>query len=203
MNECKIIPIVVIEDAESSEALACALQAGGLTTIEITLRTPSAVEAIRRIRSALPDLRVIAGTVLSSQEAEASLEAGAHALVSPGLDPELSHWCEERAVNLIPGVATPTEIMAAYRLGHRLLKFFPAGINGGLSALTALHAPFAKLGLSFIPTGGIGLTDVAGYLACPFVEAVGGSWIAPADLITAKNWGEIEQRASDAVRETR
>jgi len=203
MNENRIIPIVVIEDAESSEALAHALQAGGLTTIEVTLRTPAALEAIRRIRSAAPDLRVIAGTVLSSREAEASHDAGAHALVAPGLDPDLSHWCTDRAVSLIPGVATPSEIMAAHRLGHRLLKFFPAGANGGLSALTALQAPFAKLGLSFIPTGGISLTDVAGYLACPFVDAVGGSWIAPADLIAAKNWGEIEKRASDAVREAR
>jgi 2-dehydro-3-deoxyphosphogluconate aldolase/(4S)-4-hydroxy-2-oxoglutarate aldolase len=203
MNDREVIPIIVIEDAASAEPLARALQAGGIRTIEITLRTPAAIEAIRCIRSSSQGLKVIAGTVLSEEEAEASIDAGAQALVAPGFDPALSKWCGERAIGLIPGVATPTEIMAAYRSGHRLLKFFPAGVNGGLPALTALHAPFAKLGLSFIPTGGIGLADIAGYLACPFVHAVGGSWIAPNSLIAAKNWGEIERLARAAAEEAR
>lgn len=199
LRNARIVPIVVIDDLDRAVPLADALLAGGMNTVEVTLRTPAALDAIHRIRSERPTMNVAAGTVLDPVEARACLDAGVRLLISPGFDPGMSAWCREMGADLIPGVATASEILGAANAGHRLLKFFPAKAAGGIPALTALYAPFARLGLSFMPTGGLGLADMPGVLALPFVAAMGGTWIAPASDVAAGNWHGITSRAAQAV----
>jgi 2-dehydro-3-deoxyphosphogluconate aldolase / (4S)-4-hydroxy-2-oxoglutarate aldolase len=197
--QARVVPIVVIDDPGDALPLADALHAGGMDTVEVTLRTPAGIEAIRRICSQRSLMFVVAGTVLSATEAQACLDAGAGGLISPGFDPEMSSWCRDHGMDLVPGVATASEILAAANAGHRLLKFFPAKAAGGMPALTALYAPFAKLDLSFMPTGGLGLDDLPSVLAHDFVAAMGGTWIAPASEIAAGGWAGITARAAQAV----
>lgn len=191
-----LLPVVTIERPDDAVPLARALLAGGIGCAEITLRTPAAAEAIRRIAGAEPALLVGAGTVLTVGQAEAALAAGARFLVAPGLDPEVVAWCAAREVPLVPGALTPTEVMRALALGLTLLKFFPAEGAGGVPVLRALHGPLPQA--RFIPTGGVSATNLAGYLRLPNVVACGGSWVAPAALIAAGAWGEIARRAAEA-----
>lgn len=191
---------MVIDNANDALPLADALLAGGMSVIEVTLRTSEAMEAIRRIQLARPEITVVAGTVLSQREARECLDAGVQIIVSPGFDSELSTWCSEHELNLIPGIATASEMMAASKAGHRLLKFFPAKAAGGIPALAAIYAPFAKLNLVFMPTGGLVLHDVPEVLSHPFVAAMGGTWIATSKDIASGNWKDITARASEAVQ---
>ncbi len=192
-----VMPVVVLEDAEAAAPLARALLAGGLKTIEITLRTPAALDAIREAARAAPELIVGAGTVLGEDDLAAAAEAGARYALSPGATPALLRAGRDAPIPLIPGAATASEIMTGLALGYRCFKFFPAENLGGPAALKALGAPL--LAARFCPAGGIGPDKIAAYLALDNVLCVGGSWIAPADKIKAGDWDGIEVLARQAA----
>jgi 2-dehydro-3-deoxyphosphogluconate aldolase/(4S)-4-hydroxy-2-oxoglutarate aldolase len=192
----RVLPVVVLDDAASAVALGAAVRAGGLSTIEVTLRTPAAKAAIAAL-AAEGDLVVGAGTVLTRDHAAMAIDAGAQFIVSPGVSVAVVSYCYEVGVPVFPGVATPTEIQTALELGCNVVKFFPADINGGLPAVKALSAPFGDL--KFVPTGGISADTLAAYLAHPAVLAVGGSWIVARPLIAAADWPAITGLVAAAV----
>ena len=185
----RVIPVLTIADARQAVPLAKALVAGGLSVLEITLRTPAALEAIRHIAADVPGVRVGAGTILAPQHAEQAIAAGARFLVSPGATARLLDAAEQWPVALLPGTATASEAMAVLERGYRFAKFFPAEQSGGIPALKGLGAPLADL--KFCPTGGVGPNNLLNYLACANVVCVGGSWVAPQDLIEAGLWAEV------------
>ncbi len=192
-----IIPVIVLDDPAHAVPLATALRDGGLQIIEVTLRTPAALAAIRTVRAALPELTIGAGTVTRPEEAAAAREAGAQFAVSPGYTVELGAACRELQLPLLPGVATATEVMVARNDGLRFLKFFPASTSGGIAMLDALRGPFPDV--SFCPTGGIDASSVASYLALPNVACVGGSWMAPRALIQAQDWPALTALVSQVA----
>ena len=183
-----VVPVVVLDRAEDAVPTARALIEGGIDVMEITLRTPAAAEAIHQVAVHCPQMLVGAGTVLNVQQAELAVRMGARFIVSPGFDRTLTQWCLDRQIPIVPGCVTPTEIMAAVNMGLQVLKFFPAGTYGGLSAMKNLAAPFA--GVKFMPTGGVNAENLRTYLRAPMVHAVGGSWICPRAAIAA---GEFEK----------
>jgi 2-dehydro-3-deoxyphosphogluconate aldolase/(4S)-4-hydroxy-2-oxoglutarate aldolase len=172
-----VLPVVVLDDPARGVGIAQALAAGGLPCAEITLRTAGAADAIRAIAEAVPEVLVGAGTVVDPEQVDLAVASGARFLVSPGLDADIVRRAQEAGVPLIPGVATPSEALAALRWGIRVVKLFPAALLGGVPAVQALASVFPAL--RFIPTGGVRPADVPGYLAEPSVLAVGGSWLAP------------------------
>ena len=192
-----VVPVVKIEQADEAVPLGNALIAGGLPCAEITFRTGAAEEAIRRIASELPQVVIGAGTVLSVEQAEKAVAAGARYIVSPGFDPKVVDWCLTHNVAVTPGVATPTEINMALDKGLNILKFFPAEALGGLKTLKALAAPY--VGVKFIPTGGINPKNLADYLSLPAVHACGGSWLVKSTLISAGEFTEITRLAEEAL----
>jgi 2-dehydro-3-deoxyphosphogluconate aldolase/(4S)-4-hydroxy-2-oxoglutarate aldolase len=201
LRDVRVVPVITIDDPENAVPLARALAAGGLSCVEITFRTPRAAEALRRITAEVPEVFAGAGTVLTTAQANAARDAGARFIVAPGFNASVASHCIEREIAVFPGVATPTEVEAALELGLTTLKFFPAEPMGGLAYLKAIAAPYVDV--SFIPTGGISASNVAAYLAFKRVVACGGSWMAPADWIAAKQFDRIReesQRASDAAR---
>ncbi len=170
-------------------SLARALLAGGLPCAEITFRTQAAAEAIRQMVAAVPDVVVGAGTVISVDQARQAVEAGAKYIVSPGFSQKVVEWCLQKRVPILPGVATPTDILQALDHGLTLLKFFPAEALGGIATLEAIAAPF--VGVKFVPTGGITAANLGAYLKVPAVFAVGGSWLVAPKLIAAGAFDEI------------
>jgi len=193
-----VIPVLTIARAADAPPLALALLRGGLRVIEVTLRTPEALPAIREIRRRVPDAIVGAGTVLTGADVTRATEAGARFLVSPGLTPELASAGRAGDLPYLPGAATPSEVMLARELGFSLLKFFPAAALGGVEVMSAYAAVFA--GVAFCPTGGITPDSAAQYLALANVPLVGGSWMAPADAVAAGDWQRIEDLARDAAK---
>ena len=191
-----VIPVLVIDDLEKAVPLAEALVAGGLRALEITLRTPVALDAIRMIAGAVPEAVVGVGTLRTPADIKASVAAGARFGVSPGCSYDLLDAAKKAKLPMLPGVATPSEAMAAAEGGLTILKFFPAEANGGVSVLKAWASPLA--GLSFCPTGGIDATTAPGYLALPNVVCVGGSWIAPKAAIEQGDWSTITRLAQEA-----
>jgi len=192
-----VVPVVKIEQAEDAIELSRALLAGGLPCAEITFRTAAAEEAIWQISSNLPEIIVGAGTVLSVDQADRAVSAGARFIVSPGFNPRVVEWCQEHEVPVTPGVATPTEIDMALDKGLKIVKFFPAEALGGVRMLRAIAAPYG--GVKFIPTGGINQDNLADYLAQPSVHCCGGSWLVKANLISAGRFDEITQFTRDAM----
>jgi len=192
-----LVPVVKIERAEDAVGLGRALLAGGLPCAEITFRTEAAEEAIRHISSSLPEIVLGAGTVLTVDQADRAVSAGAQFIVSPGFNRKVVNWCLRKQVPVTPGVATPTEIDMALDVGLNILKFFPAEAMGGLATLKAIAAPYG--GVKFIPTGGINPDNLAEYLAHPSVHCCGGSWLVKGDLITAGKFDEITRLAREAV----
>jgi len=192
-----LIPVVRIDDPAQAGRLAEALLAGGLPCAEITFRTAGAAEAIRRIADGYPDLMLGAGTVLQPDQAQQAVRAGARFIVSPGLSRPVVEWCQRTAVAVMPGVATPTEILMAMEYGFSTLKVFPAEALGGVSMLEAMAAPFA--GLKFVPTGGISAASLASYLRLPAVLAVGGSWMVAPSLLASERFDEVTRLARQAV----
>lgn len=184
-----LIPVVVIEDADNAVATAKALLAGGIDVMEITLRTAAAMEAIKRIAAQVPEMLVGAGTVLTLEQGQAAVTAGARFLVSPGFDAELVRWAVAENIPVTPGCVTPTEIMGALALGVDIIKFFPANVYGGLKAMKGLSGPFQQV--RFIPTGGVNAENVGEYSAAPFVFAVGGSWVCAKKDIRERNFEKI------------
>lgn len=176
----KVIPVVVISDLEDTEKTLGSLRMGGINCAEITFRTPCAAEAIRLGLELYPDMNIGAGTVINAVQCRAALEAGAKFIVSPGFSDEVAAICRWENVTYYPGCVTPTEIMHAIDEGLEVVKFFPAGIYGGLSAIKALAAPFPQV--KFIPTGGVSLSNLAEFLSCDRVFAVGGSFMMKGDI---------------------
>jgi 2-dehydro-3-deoxyphosphogluconate aldolase/(4S)-4-hydroxy-2-oxoglutarate aldolase len=190
------MPVIVVNDAAVAVDLARALVAGGIRTLEITLRTKAALAAMRRIRDEVPDAIVGAGTVRTRAHLEAALDAGAQFGISPGLTPELAAAARASGVPFIPGVATPSEAMHAQDEGFNILKLFPAEAVGGIKLLKALAGPLPEL--RFCPTGGIDINSAPNYLALPNVLCVGGSWLTPDDAIAAQDWARITALAQQA-----
>ena len=168
--------------------------------MELTLRTDAAIEALRQIRQQVPEMLAGIGTVLRAEQVDEIVAAGAQFAVSPGLNPGVVDRAQELGLPFAPGVMTPSEIEVAIELGCRELKFFPAEPSGGLKMLDSLRAPYSHLGVQFIPLGGISAANLKAWLSNPGVFAVGGSWLAPKDLIQAKNWDAITDRAEEASR---
>lgn len=191
-----VIPVLVIDDAAVAPRLGQALVAGGLPVLEVTLRRPAALEAIRALAS-VAGARVGAGTVLTPEDAAAAQAAGAGFAVSPGLTPALAEACTRLGLPLLPGAITASEVMAAMALGYDMLKFFPAATSGGAAALAALSGPLPSV--DFCPTGGITAANASDYLGLPNVPCVGGTWIAPPAALAAASWEEIEASAREAA----
>ena len=204
LKSAGVVPVVVLDRAEDAVPTARALLAGGVDVMEITFRTEAAAASIRAVAEACPEMLVGAGTVITLEQCRQAVACGARFIVAPGFDAEVVRWCVEQDVAVTPGCVTPTEIMAAMKLGLRVVKFFPAGIYGGLKAMKALSAPFG--GVRFIPTGGVDAHNLGEYLSAPFVHAVGGSWLCPNAEIAAGHFEQITARcreASGIVREVR
>ena len=195
----RIVAVVTVEQPEVAAALAAALGAGGIGAVELTLRTPAALDALRAMRLAAPGLLLGAGTVLTAAQAEAVKAAGADFALAPGFDLATVRRSGEIGLPCVPGVATASDIQAALGAGCRLLKFFPAEPLGGVRGLRILAAPFAHLEVRYLPLGGIDLAKTPAYLAEPGVAAVGGSWIAPPELIRRRAWDVIRQQAAAAA----
>lgn len=192
-----VVPVVVIEDAADAVPLARALVAGGLPAIEVTLRTPAGLDAIRAIAGAVPDAVVGAGTVLTPEQVTAAVRAGARFLVSPGWTDALLTAMQASGVPFLPGVSTTSEVVALLERGVREMKFFPAQAAGGTAYLKSLAGPLPQA--RFCPTGGIGPDNAPEYLALPNVGCVGGTWMLPADAIAARDWGRVEALARGAA----
>lgn len=193
-----VVPVMVVERLEDAVPLAQALYKGGLKVLEITLRTPVALDAIRAMVEALPEDAVIgSGTVITPEDLQASVDAGARFMVSPGTTPALIEAAKNCPVPLLAGVATPTEAMHLYTQGFKHQKFFPAEAAGGVPMLKSIGGPLPQI--TFCPTGGIDLAKATSYLALPNVACVGGTWMAPKALIEAKQWDEIETLARQAA----
>lgn len=180
LQKTRVVPVIVIQDVVHAVPLARALVEGGLNILEVTLRTPAALEAIRAIRDGVKDAIVGAGTVINAELLAAAADAGASFIVSPGLTEEVTHAARERDVPLLPGIATPSDIMRGLALGLSTFKFFPAESLGGAPALKALCGPFPQV--RFCPTGGVTAKNLPAYLAMPNVIAAGGSWMVPPNL---------------------
>lgn len=195
-TKVKLVPVVVIDDAERASGLAGAMVAGGLPVAEVTFRTAAAADAIRAM-SRNPDILVGAGTVLNVAQAEQALEAGAAFIVLPGFSADVVRYCQERGVPVFPGTTSASEMMAAIELGLTTVKFFPAEANGGVAAIKAYSGPFGQL--RFIPTGGISEKNLDQYLALPQILAVGGSWMVPQKAIAAGEFEAITELCRDAV----
>lgn len=191
----RLLPVVVLDRVEDALPLADALAAGGVTAVEITLRTPAGLPGLRALRS--HGITTAAGTVLTDEQLDAVVEAGVDLVVTPGFAVELVDRALAREVKILPGCATPSDVMAAYRRGLQTVKLFPAALLGGLRAVDALAAPFP--GVRFVPSGGVTPEDLPDYLSHPQVAAVSGSWIAPRDLLAAGRFEEIRRRANAAV----
>lgn len=191
-----IVPVVVLENAEDAVPAARAMLAGGIDVMEITFRTAAAPQAIRAVAESCPDMLVGAGTVLNLEQCKTALAMGAKFIVSPGYSEPVVDYCLEREVPVMPGCVTPTEITAALAKGLRVLKFFPANVYGGLTALKSLAAPFG--GVKFIPTGGVDARNVGEFISTPFVQAVGGSWVCPKDRIAAGDFARITELCAQA-----
>jgi 2-dehydro-3-deoxyphosphogluconate aldolase/(4S)-4-hydroxy-2-oxoglutarate aldolase len=189
-----VVPVLTIREAADAVPLARALVQGGLKVLEVTLRTPAALEAMRRIAGEVPDAVVAAGTVVGARDLQRSAEAGARFAFSPGL---ADFMLEAGPIPILPGVATASEIMKAMGSGQTAFKFFPAVPAGGVGGLKALHGPFAEV--AFCPTGGIDVANAGQFLALPNVLCVGGSWVAPAKAVEAGDWGTIETLARAAA----
>jgi 2-dehydro-3-deoxyphosphogluconate aldolase/(4S)-4-hydroxy-2-oxoglutarate aldolase len=192
-----VIPVLTIERADDAVALAQALVAGGLHVIEVTLRTRAALDAIRAIAEEVPDCIVGVGTIVRPADVSAAIEAGAKYLVSPGTPTTLAAELADASVPALPGCATVTEAMALAAQGFKVLKFFPAEASGGTAWLKSVAAPLPDA--KFCPTGGIDARNLASYLACPNVLAVGGSWVAPKDAIAAGDWRRVTALAAEAA----
>jgi 2-dehydro-3-deoxyphosphogluconate aldolase/(4S)-4-hydroxy-2-oxoglutarate aldolase len=195
----RLLPAVVMEQADLALPLSEALLAGGLNVIEVTFRTTAAEEAIRKITRHFPEMVVGAGTLLTVDQVLRARDAGAIFGVAPGLSEDVLCRARERDLAMIPGVVTPTEISRALALGCTVLKFFPADASGGVKTLQALGGAFGHTGVRFVPTGGIDGKNLRDYLALPVVAAVGGSWMVEKKLIAAKNWKQIETLTREAV----
>ena len=197
MNTSPVMPVMVINQLEQAVPLAQALVAGGLKVLEITLRTPVALDCIRRIKDEVPDAIVGAGTIINTHTLYQALDAGAEFIVSPGVTDSLIEEALSSGIPILPGVVTPSEVMRLLEKGITAMKFFPAEAAGGIPMLKSIGGPLPQV--TFCPTGGVNPKNAPDYLALNNVACVGGSWMAPADLVDAGDWTEITRRAAEAA----
>jgi 2-dehydro-3-deoxyphosphogluconate aldolase/(4S)-4-hydroxy-2-oxoglutarate aldolase len=194
-----IIPVLTIERVEDAVPMAEALVAGGLPVLEITLRTEAALAAIEAIAKAVPEACVGAGTILTPEDYQKSVDAGSEFIVSPGATLELLDYAAEQAIPLLPGIQTVSEMMEGLKRGYQRFKFFPAEASGGVPTLKSYHGPFEQV--RFCPTGGIRAHTAKDYLALPNVMCVGGTWLTPADLVTAHDWSAVTRLAQQSLQQ--
>ena len=197
LQKLGIVPVVVLNDANDALPLAERLVKGGLPCAEVTFRTAAAEESIRQMAKAYPDMIIGAGTVLTCEQADRAIDAGAKFIVSPGFNPKVTEYVLKRGVPMTPGVCTPTEIEAALQFDLDVLKFFPAEPSGGLKMIKALCAPY--VGLNFMPTGGINADNVRDYLKYDRIVACGGSWMVSSSLVKEGKFDEIENMVREAA----
>ena len=193
-----IIPVIAIDDAEKAVPLAQALVKGGLPAAEVTFRTAAAEDAIRRIVAEVPDMLVGAGTVLTKEQADRAIAAGAQFIVSPGFNPEITRYVLDKGVAMMPGTATPGEMEQAMSMGLDVVKFFPAEQNGGVAKLKSLAGPYTSL--RWMPTGGVNTKNLMDYLSFDRIIACGGTWMVKKDLIEGEKWDEITRICKEAVK---
>ncbi len=193
----QVIPVIIIDDAAKAVPMGRALVAGGVRVLEITLRTPGALDAVRALSAEVPEAIVGVGTVLEPKQFVEARKAGAKFAISPGFTPALADAANDAGLSLLPGVTSPSEIMAAMEKGLHTLKFFPAEAAGGTAMLKSFASPFASV--KFCPTGGITLKTAPSYLALPNVVCVGGSWLVPAEAVRDDNWAEVTRLAQEAA----
>lgn len=198
LHEIGIVPVVVIDDVKDAAPLAAALVKGGLPAAEVTFRTACAKDAIAAMAKAEPELLVGAGTILSVEMAQEAVEAGAKFIVSPGFDADIVKWCQEKNIPVLPGCATATDVQAAYKMGLRTVKFFPAEPAGGLNMIKAIAAPYHMM--NFMPTGGISEKNMDDYLKYDKILCIGGSWMVKKDLIEKGEFEKIEHLCKEAVK---
>lgn len=192
-----LVPVIKVDDAQDAVPLCKALSDGGLPVAEITFRTAAAEEAIRLVHEQLPEVILGAGTVLTCEQADRAIDAGATYIVSPGLNPTVVQHCLNRGVPMVPGCGNPSDIEAALSLGLKTVKFFPAEALGGLKLIKAMAAPYGDV--TFLPTGGVNEKNLMDYLSFKKVVACGGSWMVPADAVAAKDWNRITELTRSAV----
>lgn len=197
IQQIGIVPVVVLNDAEDAEPLAKALCEGGLPCAEVTFRTDAAEEAIRTMTEKFPEMLVGAGTVLTTEQVDRAVAAGAQFIVSPGLNPRLVKYCVDRGIHVIPGCSNPSDIEQALEYGLEAVKFFPAEPAGGLPMIKAMAAPYT--GVRFMPTGGINPSNVKEYLAYDRILACGGSWMVKGNLVDASEFDKITELTKEAV----
>ena len=193
-----VIAVVTIDRAEDAVPLACALLAGGVNCLELTLRTEVALECLRRIRAEVPEMMIGVGTILTPKQANDAKDNGATFGVAPGMNPRVVAEAQRIGLPFGPGVCTPTDIELALEAGCKVMKFFPSEPSGGLGYLRTIAAPFLHLGVKFIPLGGVTMGNAVAYLQEPSVLALGGSWLAPKDLIAKGDWTGITKLAREA-----
>ncbi len=192
-----VVPVLVINDVEKAVPLAKALMEGGIKVLEVTLRTPAAIDVIKRIAQEVPDSLIGAGTVTNAQQLKAVVEAGAKFAISPGMTADLLKAGMDSEIPLIPGISSTSDLMKGKDAGYTHMKFFPAEASGGVKAIKSISGPFPDV--TFCPTGGIGPNNYNDYLALNNVKCVGGSWLAPDDAIESGDWARITQLAKEAV----
>lgn len=192
-----IVPVVVLNDAKDASPLAKALCEGGLPCAEVTFRTEAAEESIRIMSSEYPDMLVGAGTVLTIDQVDRAVAAGAKFIVSPGFDPEIVDYCIEKEIPIFPGCITPSEIAEAVKRGLKVVKFFPAEQFGGVATIKALAAPYTSV--KFMPTGGVSAKNLEEYLSCDKIVACGGSWMVKGDLVAAGDFEKITELTKEAA----
>ena len=197
LGQFGVVPVVVLDDVKDAKPLAKALCDGGLACAEVTFRTDAAEESIRIMTEAYPEMVVGAGTVLTTEQADRAIAAGASFIVTPGFDTEIVKHCIDKNIPITPGVVTPSELAQAYALGLRIVKFFPAEPSGGLPMIKALAAPYYMM--QFMPTGGISATTLSDYLRYEKIFACGGSWMVKGDLIKSGDFDKITSLTKEAV----
>jgi 2-dehydro-3-deoxyphosphogluconate aldolase/(4S)-4-hydroxy-2-oxoglutarate aldolase len=194
----RLVAVLVVDNADDAVPLAHALLKGGVDIMELTLRTPAALDALKRIVAEVPEMTAGIGTILTPAQASAAKKAGAAFGVSPGLNPRVLQAARDEGLSFAPGILTPSDIEQALEFDCRLMKLFPAEISGGLKYLKNISAPYAHLGIKYIPLGGLTLDNMGSYLDDPLIAAIGGSWLAPRETIKAGDWQTIENNARNA-----
>lgn len=196
IKKLNVVPVITINHAEHGAPLAKALVENGLPCAEVTFRTPAAVQAIKNMRAAYPELLIAAGTVLTTEQVDQAIDAGVDFIVSPGFNPKIVAYCQQKKVIIIPGVNNPSLVEQALEFNLTTLKFFPAEASGGVAMLKALSAVYP---VKFMPTGGIGVKNIKEYTALPSVLVCGGSWMVPNDLIDKEDWQALGKLIAQAA----
>ena len=197
IDNAAIIAVLIVDEVKHAVPLANALLAGGVDTIELTLRTPAAIEAAKAIKKEVPEISLGFGTVLTVDQVKAVVDVGADFAVSPGCNPKIIAEAYKQRLSFAPGIMTPTDIEIAIQEGCRVLKFFPAETSGGLKHLESISAPYNYLGLKFIPLGGCNISNAPSYLKSNLITAIGGTWVAKRNLIQSEDWTAITNNAKE------